>query len=92
MTAWYNYIIIATFEGLKQPLLVVAKHQFSVLKIVLYCFKQFQVVQIVITSGQQPACHPMIISLINKIGDQFNNSFFFYMNYVASPWPTIVEK
>ena len=83
MTAWYNYIIIATFEGLKQPLglkqpqglkqplLVSGAGPVQCFEI---CFILFQVVQIVITSGQQPDCHPMIvISLINKVGDQFNN-------------------
>ena len=82
MTAWYNYIIIATFEGLKQPLilkqpqglkwplLVSGEHQFSIFKIVSSCLKLFQTV---ITSGQQPACRPMIvICLINKDDDQFN--------------------
>ena len=82
MTACYDYIIIATFEGLKQPqrskqpLLVsgAAVSTSSVFYVVSSSFKLFQVVQIVITSGQQPACHPMIvISLINKVGDQFNN-------------------
>ena len=115
MSAWYNYIILATFkglkqpQGLKQPLLVsgAAPVQcfincficfkqfqivsscsncfklfklFQVVQIVSSCsncfklFKLFKVVQIVITSVQQPACHPMIvISLINKVGDQFNN-------------------
>ena len=32
-----------------------------------------KIVTSVITSGQQPACHPMIdICLINKVGAQFN--------------------
>ena len=69
MTAWYNYIIIQTLEGSKQPLLVSGApvHCFQ------NCFKLFQVVQIVIMSGQQPASGPMIAtSLINKVGDQFD--------------------
>ena len=42
-------------------------------QIVSSCFELFQVVQIVITLGQQPACRPMIvICLINKVCDQFN--------------------
>ena len=73
VTAWYkltyNYIIIiATFEELKQPLLVSGA-------VPVQCFENcFILFQIVITSDQQPACNPMIvICLINKVGDQFNN-------------------
>ena len=83
MTAWYNYIIIATFEGLKQPLGLKQPQGLkqpilvsgAAPQIVSSCFKLFQVVKLfqVITSGQQPARRPMIvICLINKVGDQFN--------------------
>ena len=71
MTAWYNYIIIATFEGLKQPLGL--KEPQGLKQLILVSGTASQIVQIVIMSGQQPACHPMIvICLINKVGDQFN--------------------
>ena len=86
MTPWHNYIIIATFEGLKQPqglkqkLLVSGaapvqhfENCFILFQVVSNCFKYFKLFQIVITSGQQPASHPMIvICLINKVGSQFS--------------------
>ena len=90
MIAWYNYITIVTFEGLKQPLglkqpqelkqpiLVSTQWRsttncFKLFQIVSSCFKLFQVFQIFISSGQQPACLPMIIiCFINKVGDQVN--------------------
>ena len=81
MTAWYNYIIITTFEGLKQPLGLTQPEGLKQPLLVscaapVQCFqngfKLFQVLQIVITSCQQPACCRMIvICLINKV-DQFN--------------------
>ena len=68
MTARHNYIIIATFEGLKQPLgLKVETATRAETAIIIIVFK------IVIMSGQQPACRTMIIiCLINKVGYQFN--------------------
>ena len=89
VTAWYNYIIIATFEGVETAIMVETTTRVETAIISLWrstssvfwklfqavsnCFK-FKLFHIVITSGQQPACHPMmVISLINKVGDQFNN-------------------
>ena len=77
--AWYNYNIMATFEGLKQPLGLKQSQGLKQPLLVsgaapFQCFQNcFKLFQIVIMSGQQPVCHPMIvICLINKVGDQFN--------------------
>ena len=73
VTAWYNYIIMATFEGWKQPQGLKQPSLVSCAAPV-QCFQNcFKLFQIVIASDQQPACHSMIvICLINKVGDQFN--------------------
>ena len=71
MTAWYNYILIATFEGLKQPSGLkqpqglkqsVAEHQFSVFKIVTNCYYVRSAASLL----------PNDYLLINKVGNKFN--------------------
>ena len=54
--------------------LLTARHIISRWLIMSSVFSEwFQIVLSVMMSGQQPACHPMIvICLINKVGAQFN--------------------
>ena len=45
---------------------VIFLRKISVFKIVSSSFKLFQVASSVITSGQQPACHPVIVIVFDK--------------------------
>ena len=60
MTAGYNYIIIGTFEGLKQQL-GLKQPQGLKQPLLVSGTAPVQCFQNVIMSGQQPACHPMIV-------------------------------